>query len=800
MPNQFDVDKLSRWLTVYKESFNAPIKSSGKTWWEGERYKWVAVKYFQANWNLESPDLTSMLESALAKTENLLTSANSFPKGMILNFAQAAPDEVRAMFADLFDEDENVVDRIERFKHRAEQLRARYMPRAKNHYQSENTITTYLWLRYPDKYYIYKLGEVREAAKQLGSDLVFKKGRYEENLRNFFELYDAINEQMRNDPDLHDMLEADLDPDCYRDPYMKTLTADFGFFISRMSKEEHKDARTGTEYPGLSVEEWAELISDGSVFDIPSLSIMKRILDMGGSATCSELSEKYGQHWNWYNSKSQALASRVIKATGIEALKREDGSSLLWPVLYEGENADKDANGVFVWTLHDNLRAALEEADLSAAPLYSAETDGEANHWWLNANPKIWSFAKAPVGEVQSYTLLNDNGNKRRIYQNFLDAKPGDTVIGYESAPAKQIVALGRIVEGSDGEKITFVKDEALGNPVDYQTLKAVPELSEMEFFVNPNGSLFKVTPEEQEAIMDIVREANPMPASESKKPYSREDFLDEVYISESELDKLSNLLSRKKNLIIQGAPGTGKTFAAKRLAYVLMEAVDDDRIEFVQFHQNYSYEDFVMGYRPTEDGFELRNGIFYRFCQRAASRPDEDFFFIIDEINRGNVSKILGELLMLIEDSHRGDTVTLAYNGMPFSVPENLYIIGMMNTADRSLALIDYALRRRFAFYEMPPALQSEGFLEELGSYDSEPLNKLIAQVIQLNEEISSDRSLGRGFQIGHSYFCDLEDISNETLKSIVDTEIVPMLEEYWFDDEEKVRGWQKALKAAIE
>lgn len=690
---QYEIACFETWIDRYKESFNEPVKATGETWWDGERYKWVAVKHFQANWNIDSPDLTSMLESALAKTENLLTSANSFPKGMILNFAQAAPDVVRSMFIDLYNEDSDVVERIERFKHRAEQLRAEFMPGAKNHYQSENTISTYLWLRYPDKYYIYKLGEVREAAKQLGSELTFKKGHYEENLRNFYELYDALNERMRSDPSLRGMLDADLDSDCYPDPCEKTLTFDFGFFISRMSK------------------------------------------DMADNAN-----ERTADH-------EHQVVTQPQESTPVVTFPNLD-----------------------------------------------------TKHWWLNANPKIWSFAETPVGEVQSYTLLNENGNKRRIYQNFLDAKPGDTVIGYESAPAKQIVALGHIVEGSDGEKITFVKEEALGSPIDYQTLKSIPELSEMEFFVNPNGSLFKVTPEEQEAIMDLVREANPIPDSESTEPYTRKDFLDEVFITESEYEKLASLLLRKKNLIIQGAPGTGKTFAAKRLAYALMEAVDDDRIELVQFHQNYSYEDFVMGFRPTEDGFELRNGIFYRFCQRAASKPDEEFFFIIDEINRGNVSKIFGELLMLIEDSHRGDTVTLAYNEMPFSVPKNLYIIGMMNTADRSLALIDYALRRRFAFYEMSPALQSEGFLEELGSYDSEPLNKLVAQVALLNEEIASDRSLGRGFQIGHSYFCGLSDTTNATLQSIVDTEIVPMLEEYWFDDEEKVRGWHKALKAAIE
>jgi len=283
---------------------------------------------------------------------------------------------------------------------------------------------------------------------------------------------------------------------------------------------------------------------------------------------------------------------------------------------------------------------------------------------------------------------------------------------------------------------------------------------------------------------------------------YTKADFLDEVYITKERYDALEALVKRKMNVILQGAPGVGKTFTAKRLAYAMMGKQDDERIEMVQFHQNYSYEDFIMGYRPDGVGFTLTDGIFYRFCKIAENHPQEDYFFLIDEINRGNMSKIFGELLMLIEKDYRGTKAILAYSGMPFFVPKNLYIIGMMNTADRSLAMIDYALRRRFSFFEMEPAFDSEGFVKYQKELANETFNALIHQIKKLNEEITRDKSLGRSFQIGHSYFCNRkpEECTTDWMRSVVEFDILPMLSEYWFDEPSKLQQWEKTLRGVLD
>ena len=686
-------------------------------------------------------------------------------------------------------------------------LLKKYRNETIQHYQYENAISTYLWLRFPNKYYIYKFGEVKIVASELKSDYHFKKGAYADNIRNFLKLYDEISEVLKEDTELVNLFQSQLTDTCYPDPELKTLTIDIGFYISRYYSQKDKGVTSkswyGLDYtPGLSVEDWSRLLKDKTVFTDSALEIMKRIKDYGGMASCTQLSVKYGETKNFYNSGSVALARRVCEATGIAPAVREDGSAQWWPVLYTGRDAGKDEDGSFVWKLRDELSTALDKADLSKVELYATAAPGETDrrYWWLTANPKIWSFSDIAVGEVQSYTLYNENGNKRRIFQNFLDAKAGDMIIGYESNPVKQIVAIGRIGAEQDGEKLFFEKVEGLTSPIDYATLKECPELEHMEFFQNAQGSLFKLTKGEYEFILDMIREENPVGTESSLETYTKDDFLDEVYMTEKRYESLVSVLRNKKNIILQGAPGVGKTFAARRLAWSMMGEKDDSRIEFVQFHQSYSYEDFMMGYKPVENGFELKYGIFYRFCQRAANQPDKEFFFIIDEINRGNMSKIFGELLMLIEKDYRGTKATLAYNGLSFSVPKNLYIIGMMNTADRSLAMIDYALRRRFSFFEMEPGFDSEGFIQYQNELNNETLNELINKVKDLNREISLDKSLGKGFCIGHSYFCGRNVCTEDWLHSIVDYDILPMLREYWFDDENKFQRWENILQGVFQ
>jgi len=295
-------------------------------------------------------------------------------------------------------------------------------------------------------------------------------------------------------------------------------------------------------------------------------------------------------------------------------------------------------------------------------------------------------------------------------------------------------------------------------------------------------------------------------------EPYSIEDMIASgVFLSGHELVSIVDRLREKKAIIIQGAPGVGKTFIARKLAFALMEEQDKQRVKLIQFHQSYSYDDFVRGYRPLPGQagtFGLQNGIFFDFCEKARNDPDREYIFIIDEINRGNLSQIFGELLMFIESDKRGKefSVPLVYrkeDEPEFYIPGNVYLVGLMNLADRSLAMVDYALRRRFSFITLKPQFESDIFRKWLEdrSMNVELIDLIINKMSALNKVIREDSLLGENYQVGHSYFCpkgdNFEGLTEEWYKAIVDKEIIPLLKEYWFDNAGKVSEVERSLKA---
>jgi 5-methylcytosine-specific restriction protein B len=289
--------------------------------------------------------------------------------------------------------------------------------------------------------------------------------------------------------------------------------------------------------------------------------------------------------------------------------------------------------------------------------------------------------------------------------------------------------------------------------------------------------------------------------------PYSVEDILkDGCFLERAEIDRLLDRLRTKKNLILQGPPGTGKTWLAKRLAFALMGQKDDSKVRAVQFHPNLSYEDFVRGWRPTGEGkLSLADGVFMEAIKAASKDPSSKFVVVIEEINRGNPAQIFGELLTLLEAGKRtpNEALELCYpdadgKRRPVHIPENLYVVGTMNIADRSLALVDLALRRRFAFVGLEPRLGPvwRDWVVKECAVDPGLVADIERRIAELNDQIAADARLGKQFRIGHSYVTPAHRLeagdTKKWFQQVVETEIGPLLDEYWFDAPDEA---QKAI-----
>lgn len=562
--------------------------------------------------------------------------------------------------------------------------------------------------------------------------------------------------------------------------------------------------------------------------------LLQALKDLGGSATPKEARNKIIENEKLTEEETSAVVGKTQTpefnndvAWARQYLVRggylDNSTRGIWKLTENGwtvDMTDELASEIFKTIVKENQQdkedkgSALADEDVNTKRYWIYSPGNNASKWSECTEKGIMLIGWGEIGDLTRFTsksemksAMQDTYGDNKPYRNAAlatwqfanEMKPGDIVFakqGMYKIIGRGVVESGYIYDDSSEDEYNNTRKvkwtdigerEHPGKAV----MKTLTDITQYTEYVEKLNAMFDTEDDDD----DIDVEEEPL------NTYTKENFLADVYISEKQYDTLEGLLRKKLNVILQGAPGVGKTYAAKRLAYSMMGVKDPERVQLVQFHQSYSYEDFVEGFRPSSTGmnFEIKKGAFYNFCKKASDDKENEYFFIIDEINRGNLSKIFGELFMLIEADKRGNDIQLLYSSDKFSVPKNVYIIGMMNTADRSLAMIDYALRRRFAFFEMKPAFESEGFRKYQYVLENDKFNKLIDCVISLNQKIADDDSLGEGFCIGHSYFCDIEEIKENTLTDIVEFEIIPLLKEYWFDEPSKVKEWSDRLRSAV-
>ena len=823
----FDKSLLKAALVEYKKDF---VRKQ----WPDEKYKWEAVKWFQDNWDVNAPDFADMLSRSLEKTNNLLLSANYFPAGMLQGFAKSAPEEVRAMFIDLFDESKEVYERIESFKLKAATLLEEYGNGAKQHYQYENPISTYLWLRYPDKYYIYKLSEIKAVVSKLKSNYRFKKGAYADNIRNFLKLYNEVCAELKQDKELIELLKSQLTGSCYLDPELRTLTTDVGFYISRSYNEASAEEWRPAGYsPGLSIDDWVRLLQDRDVFYPNSLEIMKRIKDYGGQATCTQLSIKYGETKNFYNTGSSSLAKRIAKKTGCPTMDSDDKDFRWWPILYVGKHAADEEDGYFIWKLRDELNEALNRIDLTGVKLYASPTpdpprggsdkpDGED----MNRNPitakniilygppgtgKTYSAIQYAVAIVEEKPIAELKAEDyKEVFRRYLKHKD-DGLIAFTTF--HQSFSYEEFIEGirpvvSPEEKtdarseIEYEIHDGIFKAFCDNAGKPVGGKADIDLGIGKTPTVWKVS---LEAAGDNSTRTECMENNHIRIGWDEygESISDATDFAERGGSNVLNAFYNRMQIgdivlscyssktidaigVVTGEPewhSKYKHFKRLRNVNWLAKGINEDIVD-INGGRTMTLSTVYKLSVSVSDAMQMLRKLKPRLFTEEVKVPNR--VFIIDEINRGNISKIFGELITLIESSKRVGAseqlrARLPYSGQNFGVPVNVYIIGTMNTADRSIAMIDSALRRRFSFVEMQP---DSTILEGVSVG-----NINIAQMLDtINKRITV--LLDREHTIGHSYLLPLKNSSTiETLAEVFENSIVPLLQEYFYDDYEKIQ-----------
>ncbi len=791
-----------------------------------EVYKWKAIKWYKEHWNIDASDFAAMVTSAFSKANNLLAANMYYPYKMICQFSEAHPEEVRKMFKDLYDEAKPLSERYSDFRNKCDEFLTEYRnsseqhANANNHYQDLHAISVYLSFEYPEIYFIYKFKVYKSFRELIGFSEQMNKNKTEVcKLENYNRMCQSVLEVVNEDTELLKLNGDRLGIDCYQDEAHHLLAMDIVYFgATRMSAKSKPAADTAywpslQEYdPHITVEQWKTVLSDKTVTTKENLAMLKMMLKLGGKSTCAHLASVYGNVHKYYNMMGNSFGKRVLEKLNCPDCYYEGKIQyylIPFVVHYVIENESKQ----YSWKIRDELKEALESMDLSEIELveekktvtdvpkntilYGPPGTGKTYHTVIYAvaiieNKLISQIKSEPYEEV--VLRYNDYKSAGLVefttfhqsygYEEFIEGiKP---VMNTASDDLKDIE-----YEISSGLFKSFC--ERASQPI----LKKVKN----NIGINASPTIWKVSLEGTgnnatrtecltnghirigyDGYGESITSETDFGTYGGKKVLDA--FIYKMQIGDIVLSCFSSTTIDAIGVITGNYEWHDEYEHYKRLRKVnwLVKGVREDITE-----ANGSTMTLSSVYRlklSLSDVMSIVNK--YSIQANEVQKNNKNYVFIIDEINRGNISKIFGELITLVEPTKRmgqteGTSVKLPYSKKLFGVPDNVYLIGTMNTADRSIATIDTALRRRFQFKEMPP---DPNFLEGVFIEDIS-IKELL---VRMNLKISA--LYDREHTVGHAYFTKLkENPTIETLASIFENNIIPLLQEYFYEDYEKIR-----------